>query len=272
MSEQLTFELTDESQVNSSGCTVYRIRATRDIVRWGVARGDLGGWVSTAELENGEARITGDAWVFDNAQIFDNAQVGRDARVSDDAWVSGNARVYGMARVYGSAWIYSDAWVGDGTQVYGNAHVYGNAQLSDDARVYGGAQVHGNAWVYGNAQVYGGAQVHGNVSLSGNAWISGEADISEIWHFITVGPLGSEGATATVFRTKNGDHSLNLHCWNGKLETLMAEVERRRDEEDCWRRADPATQAVWLDQYRLLKQIGETTVSRWAAETTRQVA
>lgn len=57
----IKFELTDESKVNPSGIRVYRIRATEDIPRWGIRRGDLGGWVESAELTSGDARVSGDA-------------------------------------------------------------------------------------------------------------------------------------------------------------------------------------------------------------------
>ncbi len=183
MSSELSFELTDESKVNIFGHTVYRIRATRDIQRFGIRKGDLGGWVQSLRLDNG------------------------DARVSGDAWVSGNARVYG------------------------NARVSGDAQVSGDARV------------------------------------SGDAQVSETWHYIVVGPIGSEGVHATVFRKKNGKHGLNVGCWDGRLGTLMAEVKRRRAHYWVPRMVDEATQTVWMEQYRALKTIGRVTVSRWAKES-----
>ena len=66
-----SFEFTGETKVNFHGVTVHRIRATRDIPRAGVKKGDEGGWVESVELPNG------------------NAQVYGDARVSGNAWVSG---------------------------------------------------------------------------------------------------------------------------------------------------------------------------------------
>ena len=164
-----SFDFTGKTKINFHGVTVHRIRATRDIPRAGVKKGDEGGWIESAELKNGDARVSGDAWVYGNARV------------------SGNARVYG------------------------------------------------NAWVYGDAQV------------------------EEPWHLLMIGPIGSEGVTATLARTKNGKHILNVGCWDGTLGTLMAEVKRRR----AYWHSDEATQEFWVAQYRALKALGRVTVKRW---------
>jgi len=176
-----SFDFTGKTKINFHGVTVHRIRATRDIPRAGVKKGDEGGWIESAELKNGDARVSGDAWVYGNAQV------------------------------------------------YGDARVYGNARVSGNARVYG------NAWVYGDAQV------------------------EEPWHLLMIGPIGSEGVTATLARTKNGKHILNVGCWDGTLGTLMAEVKRRR----AYWHSDEATQEFWVAQYRALKALGRVTVKRW---------
>ena len=72
-----SYEFTGAEKVNAWGVTVKQIRAVRDIPRHGIRRGDIGGWIETAQLANGSPRVSGNAWV------------------SGDAWVSGNARVYG---------------------------------------------------------------------------------------------------------------------------------------------------------------------------------
>ena len=116
------FELTSETIVNALGVTLFRIKATVDIDRFGVKKGDLGGFI---EKEDNLCN----AWVHGDAQVY------------GDAWVSGDARVFGNAWVHGNAWVYDNAWV------------YGDAWVSGDARVAGNARVFGDAWVYGNAQV-----------------------------------------------------------------------------------------------------------------------
>ena len=85
--EPIKFELTDTTVVNAWGVTLHQIRATEDIPRHGVRKGDLGGYVSSTHLPSGDARVSGDAWVSGNAQVSGAAQV------SGDAWASGNAEI-----------------------------------------------------------------------------------------------------------------------------------------------------------------------------------
>jgi len=95
--------------------------------------------------------------------------------------------------------------------------------------------------------------------VSGNARVSGDAWVYEMAHYLIVGPIGSENVTATLFRTKNGKHRLNVGCWSGTLGTLMGEVKKRRVN---WS-ADSATQEKWVAQYRALKALGKVTVAGW---------
>lgn len=64
-----SFEFTRVEKVNAWGVTVRQIRAIRDIPRAGVKAGDVGGWIESAELTNGDARVFGDARVSGNAQV-----------------------------------------------------------------------------------------------------------------------------------------------------------------------------------------------------------
>ena len=147
------FELTSETKIVGVR-TLHRIRALRDIPRWGVKSGDLGGWLESE----------------------------RNLAQSGGAWVSGDA------------------------------------------------------WVYGGAQV------------SGDAWVSGDAQVSEPSHVLTVGPVGSEGCTATLHRTITG-HALHVGCWrNGTVDALPAEVERRAAD---WTGSDADMQR-WRAEYQAL--------------------
>ena len=83
------YELTNETKTLAGGTVLHRIRALRDIPRFGVKAGELGGFV---EEENNLSQ-DGIAWVYDNAEA------------------SGNAKVYGNAEVYGNAKVYGDAEV-----------------------------------------------------------------------------------------------------------------------------------------------------------------
>ena len=179
--EPIKFELTDTT-ITHWGVTLYQIRATEDIPRHGVRKGDLGGYVSSTHLPSGNARVSGNAWVSGDAQVF------------------GNARVAGDAQVFG------------------------------------------------------------------NARVAGDAEILQTWHYLVVGPIGSEGTHATLTRTKGGGHRLSVGCWeDGSLGTLMSEVKRRR--RDLWT-ADEATQELWTQQYRALRKLGRAVVARWTEDAS----
>ena len=152
------YELTDETK-EIGGITLHRIRALRNIPRYGVKSGDLGGWI---EAESNLSQDD-DAWVSDDARVYGNAKVYGDARVY------GDAKVYGDARVYGDAWVCGNAWV------YGNARVYCNAQVSGNAVVCVNARICGEALVNGNAEVSGNAEVKSirDYAMFKNGWSSG---------------------------------------------------------------------------------------------------
>ena len=99
------YELTNETKTLADGTVLHRIRALRDIPRFGVKAGELGGFV---EEENNLSQ-DGKAWVFDNAEV------------------SGNAKVYGNAEVSGNAKVYGNAWVSGDARVSGNAKVHGDS-------------------------------------------------------------------------------------------------------------------------------------------------
>ena len=149
------YELTNETKTLAGGTVLHRIRALRDIPRFGVKAGELGGFV---EGENNLSQ-DGDAWVYGDAEVSDNAKVYGKALVYGKAKVFGNAEVSGDAKVYGDAKVFGNACVYDNACVYGDAEVYGNA------KVYGKAWVSGKAWVYGNACVYGNAKVYGDAEV-----------------------------------------------------------------------------------------------------------
>ena len=75
------YELTNETKTLADGTVLHRIRALRDIPRFGVKAGELGGFVE------GENNLSQDG----------------------DAWVSGDAKVFGDACVYGNACVSGSA-------------------------------------------------------------------------------------------------------------------------------------------------------------------
>ena len=158
------YELTEETKTLTYGTVLHRIRALRDISRYGVNAGDLGGWIEKYDnlSQDGEAWVSDDAWVFGNAWVYGNAKVFGNALVSGNAVVSGNAKVYGDAKVFGNAWVsddaqvYINAWVCGNAVVSGNAKVSGNARVCDDTEVYGDADymTFKNSWSSGRWFTY----------------------------------------------------------------------------------------------------------------------
>ena len=225
------FELTDETRTLADGKVLNRIRATQDLPHYGVTAGTLGGWVEHAHNLTGRA------------------------------WVSGQAAVTGQARVTGQAWVIDQA------RVTGQAWVTGQANVTDWARVAGQAQVTGQAVVTGQARVYGQARVTGQAVVTGQAWVTGlawvtgDALVTAPAEVVTVGPIGSEGCTATLHRTTDG-HALHVGCWTGTLDALPAEVARRRPTWD----APQAMQEAWIAQYEALILLGRTTITTWDAD------
>ena len=95
------YELTKETKTLAGGTVLHRIRALRDIPRFGVKAGELGGFV---EGENNLSQ-DGDAWVFCNANVYGNARVSGNANVSGDAEVSGYADYMVIKNIWSS-----DGW------------------------------------------------------------------------------------------------------------------------------------------------------------------
>ena len=137
-------ERTNETKTLADGTVLHRIRALRDIPRFGVKAGELGGFVEGENNLSQDAWVSGDAEVSGYAKVYGNAKVYGDARVSGNAAVSGYAEVYGNARVYGDAWVYGKAWV------YGNAEIYGDAEVSG----YADYMVIKNIWSSGRWFTY----------------------------------------------------------------------------------------------------------------------
>ena len=89
------FKLRTDLTIEVGGKTLYRIEATKDIERFGVKAGDLGGYIEKEDNLSGDAWVSCDAKVYGDSEVYGNAKVSGDARVSGDANVSGNAEVYG---------------------------------------------------------------------------------------------------------------------------------------------------------------------------------
>lgn len=112
----------------------YRIRALRDIPRWGIKAGDLGGFVG------GEFTLShsGDAWI------------------ADSAVASADSRVYG------------NAILAEHAQVDGGSHIFEGARIRDESHVFSESKVHGRTTLNDRALVCH-SDIAGKISLSEHA-------------------------------------------------------------------------------------------------------
>ena len=217
------YELTNETKTLADGTVLHRIRALRDIPRFGVKAGELGGFVEGENnlSQDGDALVSGDAKVYGYAKVSDYAWV------SGDACVSGNADIYGNAKVYGKARVSGNAKVSDYAKVYGDAEVYGDACVSGDAKVYGNAEIYGDAevsgyaWVFGDAWVSGDACVSGNACVYGNADIYGDAEVSGYADYMVIKNTWSSGRWFTYTRSNK---KWAVGCFYGTGEELVAKA------------------------------------------------
>lgn len=120
------YEMLDDFKVHM-GKKLYRIVALKDIERYGVKAGDLGGWIEKEE----NLSQSGDCWVGGNAKVYGNAVV------SDKAWVYDNADISGRALVYMNARVFENGVVKDFAQVYEDAEVYSDAVIGNHAHICG---------------------------------------------------------------------------------------------------------------------------------------
>ena len=103
------YEFTGDTKQHK-GLTLRRIRALRDIDRYCVKKGDLGGWIETEDNLSHD----GSGWVDDEAIVCSSAVVGGYARFGSNARFGENAGV-GV-----------NAWVGDQC-----ARLVNNARVRD---------------------------------------------------------------------------------------------------------------------------------------------
>lgn len=173
--------------------------------------------------------------------------VGENVYLEKDAWVGGEARVYGYARlekgarVSGIAEVSGDATLGRWSAVMGSSKVRGEAILAPDS------------WVTGASIIEGQADARGLVLY--NALIDGKSDIFQL------PGIGSEGVDVLAYRTRSGYH-FEVGCWEGKVEDLMAEVDRR-----CkyWG-ATLEEHKMWYEQYLGIEKIVKARVELWESK------
>ena len=125
------YEILSDDTRNFIGCTLYRIRALRDIPNIGVKKGDLGGYI----MDENNLSHDGDCWVFDRSIVCDRARVYENGVVYDNSTIACRAQVYGNAKVYDDTWVYDDAKVYCNARVCEHSQLYGNKSVSGDMEV-----------------------------------------------------------------------------------------------------------------------------------------
>lgn len=178
------FELTDETKVcdyyPDRPCTVYRIRALKDMPAVDVVAGDLGGYVEDENnlSHKGFCWVDGAGCVIGRARVEDNAFVQGHATVADEAVVKGYAVVDGTAVIAGKAVVDENAIINEFGLVMGEARVKGQSVVVGHALVTDKAQVLGTSMVRDQTIVGGHAWVKDSV-VKDNAKVGGEAVLSE---------------------------------------------------------------------------------------------
>lgn len=81
----MKYELTTNTKTTEQGVTLYQIKALKNIERFNVKIGDVGGFVESVENLSQQ----NDCWIFENSDCFGSA------RISGNACVFNNLIYYG---------------------------------------------------------------------------------------------------------------------------------------------------------------------------------
>lgn len=187
------FPFRTEIEYNGRVFLAFRIKALRDIPEHDVRKGDLGGYVTSADnlSQDGNCWIEPGAKVLGNVFVVDNATVGQNAVVvsgidrhnihlTDNATVTGHAQValkQELLRedspldylISGEACIFGSAQVYNATYIYGNVDIFGNA------KVYGARHIAGTIDICANATLESGAKIAGLTRITDNAYVQKNA-------------------------------------------------------------------------------------------------
>lgn len=173
--------INEERRYTGSGHYANRIRALRDIPRYHVKKGDLGGFI----WQEGNLSHDGDCWVGNEAVVDDNARVEGDALVRDKANVRYLAVVSGKAEVSGFS------------KISGKAHILDNASVMHESIVKDHAYICDNSYI-SNAIISG--RTEENAYIGSGATITQDGIIKSLADWKVISPVGPLCTTATVFR------------------------------------------------------------------------
>lgn len=227
--------MTGETKTLGHGKILHRIQAIRNF--GDVKQGDLGGFVEKEWNLSHE----GDCWVYNDAMVYDNAIISGFARIYNKAKVYNYARVHGSAKIFGTSHVYGTSVVKDNARACGNSRIHdnaiitgcaivvGDAHICDNAVVGDNATIRGNSTIYGYACIYGNAIVNNarvcDVDVCGLSNLGNGANVSSIYDFVSVGPIGSRKAYTTFYRNKNNGISVSCGCFHGTLDEFKCRLE-----------------------------------------------
>lgn len=144
------YEFTDNEREYQQ-TTFRQIRALRDIPRYGVKAGDVGGWIEE-ELNLSQS---GDCWVGTDSYILRSATVNEDAAILGKSIVDFRSRISGGAVIKNSM-VQGINLISDKSYV-ADSHIQGQCIMSDDSRLefsqVQGLVLKGNAVII-NSQCY----------------------------------------------------------------------------------------------------------------------
>lgn len=151
---------------------VYEIRALRDIERYNVRRGDLGGYIESEYnlSQQGDCWIEKQCYVYNEGQVLDDAYVGNHSKVYDKAILRDQAQVLDGGEAYGNAKMFGESKIKGGV-------IRENAIIKDDSVIC-------RSWVSGSAQIIGKSVIQKGAFVSGSVELHNSRTLGD---FIKIG-------------------------------------------------------------------------------------
>lgn len=157
---------------SSAKRAVYRIQALRSIPKYGVKKGDLGGYISSEDVLSQEDSC----WVAYNAIAMGNVQIRNDAYLGDTAlalcdWTDCMIVLTDSAAIIEDAKFTMGKNEDTGDQPKITSHISGQAIISGNARVDNVKEISGNVQINGDAIVSTANKISGNILIAGRAQV-----------------------------------------------------------------------------------------------------
>lgn len=220
----------------------YQLKALRDIPKYNVKAGDLGGYVTKRKNLSQE----GDCWIGGEAQVVGNVKVSGNAYIGDNAvvrvhtvfmqtyavspiFIKGGVRIEDCATVLTirdhSDQRYATCILEGSVRIYGNAFLENVLSMHGKAKIHGDAQVIESDLISGNSEVYGKAQLGKFCIIKGTSKVFDNAKIDEHAQIIDSVIAGDSHITPHL-KVVNG--KINELTMGASIQT-MAEVSAAPD-------------------------------------------